>query len=85
MAQHIHGFRNKSSHGTSSGPGSRQYFVNNPADMGDYLREFEHTFMFEFADIFLSKIGSLSSVVPEGSEQMYDLSELLHQKDQSYL
>ena len=31
------------------GPGSRQYFVNDPADMGYYLREFEHTFMLEFA------------------------------------
>ena len=29
----------------SQGPGSRQFFVNDPADMGDYLREFEHTFM----------------------------------------
>ena len=34
------------------GPGSRQYFFNDPADMGDYLREFEHTFMLEFAQIF---------------------------------
>ena len=34
------------------GPESRQYFVNDPADMGDYLREFEHTFMLEFGQIF---------------------------------
>ena len=34
------------------GPGSRQYFVNDPADVGDYLREFEHTFMLEFAQIY---------------------------------
>ena len=34
------------------GPGSRQYFVNDPADMGDYLRGFEHTFMLEFAQIY---------------------------------
>ena len=34
------------------GPGRRQYFVNDPADMGDYLREFEHTLMLEFAQIF---------------------------------
>ena len=34
------------------GPRSRQYFVNNPADMSDYLREFEHTFMLEFGQIF---------------------------------
>ena len=34
------------------GPRSRQYFVNNPADMGDYLKEFEHTFMLEFAQIY---------------------------------
>ena len=34
------------------GPGSRQYFVNHLADMGDYLREFEHTFMLEFAQIY---------------------------------
>ena len=31
------------------GSGSRQYFVNDPADMSHYLREFEHTFMLEFA------------------------------------
>ena len=67
------------------GPGSRQYFVNDPADMGYYLREFEYTFYGICTEIFLSKIGSLSSVVPEGSKQMYDLTELLHQKDQSYL
>ena len=34
------------------GPGSRQHFVNDPADMGDHLREFEHTFMLEFAQIY---------------------------------
>ena len=34
------------------GPRSRQYFVNDPADMGDYLREFEHTFMLGFGQIF---------------------------------
>ena len=34
------------------GLGSRQYFVNDPADMSDYLRKFEHTFMLEFAQIF---------------------------------
>ena len=38
MTQHIHGFRNKSSHGTR--------------DMSHYLREFEHTFMLEFAQIY---------------------------------
>ena len=34
------------------GPGSRQYFVNDPADMDEYLREFEHTLMLEFVQIF---------------------------------
>ena len=34
------------------GPRCRQDFVNDPADMGDYLREFEHTFMLEFGQIF---------------------------------
>ena len=34
------------------GPRSRQYFVNDPADMSDYSREFEHTFMLEFGQIF---------------------------------
>ena len=34
------------------GPRSRQYFVNDPVDMSDYLREFEHTFMLEFEHIF---------------------------------
>ena len=34
------------------GPGSRQYFVNDPADMGDYLREFKHTVMLKFEQKF---------------------------------
>ena len=34
------------------GPRSRQYFVNDPADMDEYLREFEHTLMLEFVQIF---------------------------------
>ena len=34
------------------GPRSRQYFVNDPADKGDHLREFEHTFMLAFRQIF---------------------------------
>ena len=52
------------------GPGSRQYFINDLADMGDYFHVGICT------DIFLSKIGSFASAVPEGSKQMYDLSEL---------
>ena len=34
------------------GPRSKQYFFNDPANMGDYLREFRHTFMSEFVQIF---------------------------------
>ena len=37
------------------GPGSRQYFVNDPADMDEYLKEFEHTLMLEFFQIFFFK------------------------------
>ena len=33
-------------------PRSKQYFVNDPVDMSDYLKEFEHTFMLEFGQIF---------------------------------
>ena len=45
------------------GPRSRQYFVNDPVDMSDYLREFEHTFMLEFGQIFFYQRLALFEVL----------------------
>ena len=53
--------------------------------MGDYLMKFQHTFMFEFAQTyFFQRLAPFQVLSPE-SKQMYDLFELLHQKDKSYL
>ena len=45
------------------GPRSRQYFVNDPVDMSDYLREFEHTFLLEFGQIFFYQRLALFEVL----------------------
>ena len=54
------------------GPRMRQYFVNDPADMSDYLREFEHTFMLEFEHIFFYQ-----RLAPFGVLSLKDLSRYM--------